>query len=134
MDASGRRRLLSILIVAGAMGCWVDSARDGFPSTREALRGVGRRLSGICSERELTAMASRGPELLARIERSERLALGEGYLRFRVDRPVVVDVAAPEDSVPFWLADRGFRETDLSLVNPDARWGLYRRALGPLPL
>jgi hypothetical protein len=130
MDTTGRRRLLSILIVVGTMGCWVDSSRDGFPSTRETLRGVGRRLSGICSERELTAMASRGPELLARLGRSERLALGEGYLRFRVDRPVVVDVAAPEDSVPFWLADRGFRETDFSLVNPDARWRLYRRAFG----
>jgi hypothetical protein len=128
MDATGRRRLVSIVIVVGTMGCWVDSTRDDFPSTRDTLRGVGRRLSGIYSERELTAIASRGPELLARLERSERVALGRGYLRFRVDRPVLVDVAAPKDSVPFWLADRGFRETGLSLLNPDGRWRLYRRA------
>ena len=97
---------------------------------------MGRRLSANGSERELTAIATRGPELLARLERSERAALGAGHLRFRVDRPVVVDVAAPMESAPFWLADRGFRETDLSLANPDARWKLYRRTFdrGPIGL
>jgi hypothetical protein len=136
MDRTGRRRLLAIAIVVGTMGCWIDPPRDHFPSTRETLRGVGRRLSGLCSERALTAMASRGPDLLARLERSERLALGEGYLRFRVDRPVVVDVAAPGGSVPFWLAERGFRETDRSLASPDGRWKVYRRAFdrGPIGL
>jgi hypothetical protein len=92
------------------------------------LRAVGRRLSVNVSERELTAIATRGPELLRRLERSERAALGGGYLRFRVDRPVMVDVAAPMGSVPFWLADQRFRETNLSLANPDARWKVYRRA------
>ena len=48
----------------------------------------------------------------------------------------MVDVAAPIESVPFWLADRGFRETGLSLANPDARWKLYRRTFdrGPIGL
>lgn len=136
MDASGRRRVLPILIVVGTIGCWVDPSRDDIPSTRETLRRIGKRLSGVCSERELTAVASRGPELLARLERSERRALSGEYLRFRVDRPVVVDVAAPEASVPFWLPDRGFREVGTSLVNPDGRWKLYRRAFdrGPIGL
>ena len=40
----------------------------------------------------------------------------------------MVDVAAPIDSIPFWLADRGFRETDLSLVNPDTRWKVYQKS------
>lgn len=128
MDRTGWRRFLSIALVAGATGCGGDVSRDDFPSTRETLRRVGRRLSGICSERQLTAIATRGPELLARLNRSERAALGMGYLRFRVDRPVAVDVAAPVDSVPFWLADRGFRETGLSLANSDARWKVFRRS------
>jgi hypothetical protein len=136
MDATGRRRWLSIVVVASTMGCWGDPSRDDFPSTRETLRRIGRRLSGVCSERELTAIASRGRELLARLEWSERRALGGGYLRFRVDRPVAVDVAAPEASVPFWLPDRGFREVGISLVNPDGRWKVYRRAFdrGPISL
>src|SRR5262245_48607825 len=117
MDATGRRRFLPIVLVVATIGYRTDSSRDGFPTTHETLRRVGRRLSETCSERELTAIASRGSEILARLEPSERAALGEGYFRFQVDRPVVVDVAAPIDSVPFWLADRGFRETKLSLVN-----------------
>jgi hypothetical protein len=128
MDVTGRRRTWSVLLVVVATACWIDSSRDKFPSTRETLRTVGRRLSGSCSESELTAIASRGPELLARLERRERAALGAGHCRFRVDHPVVIDVAVPIESVPFWLADRGFRRTELSLVNPDARWRLYRRA------
>ena len=60
------------------IGCWIDSSPDDLPSTRETLRAVGRRLSGICSERDLTAIATRGSELLARLERSERAALGAG--------------------------------------------------------
>ncbi len=128
MDATGRRRFLPIVLVVATLGCWIDRSPGGSPRARETLRRVGRRLSAIYSERELTAIASRGPEILARLERSERAALGEGYLRFEVDRPVVVNVAAPIDSVPFWLADRGFRETGLTLMNPDARWRLYRRS------
>jgi hypothetical protein len=131
MDATGRRQFLPIVLVVATIGCWTESSRDSVPSTREVLRRVGRRLSEICSERELTAIASRGSEILARLEPSERAALGEGHFRFQVDRPVVVDVAAPIDSVPFWLADRGFRGTELALVNPDARWRLYRRSFEP---
>ncbi len=127
MDLTTRRRVGWVLVVVGTIGCWNDSPGSHFPSTREVLRNVGRRLSGKCSERDLTAIASRGQDLLARLEPAERSVLGEDYLRFRVDRPVVVDVAAPDDSVPFWLADRGFAETGLSLVNPDARWKVYRR-------
>ncbi len=127
MDVTGRRWVGWILAVVGTIGCWNGPSRDEFPSTRETLRRIGRRLCAICSERELTAIASRGPELLARLDRSERSALGAGYFRFRVDCPVVVDVASPTDSVPFWLADRGFEATGLSLVNPDARWKVYRR-------
>lgn len=136
MDATARRRMLSILLVVGMAGCGGDATREGFPSSRETMRRVGRRLSGLYSERHLTAIATRGSELLARLDRSERAALGAGYLRFRVDRPVVVDVAAPAECPPFWLADRGFRETGLALENPDARWKVFRKTFdrGPIGL
>ncbi len=101
--------------------------RDEALSPRETLRRAGIRLSRIYSERELAAIASRGPDLLARLDPSERRALGEGDCRFHVDRRVVVDVAAPADSVPFWLADRGFEATGLTLGNDDATWRVYRR-------
>ena len=56
------------------------------------------------------------------------LALACGYLRFRVDQPVAVDVAVPDNSVPFWLADQGFQTTALRLVNCDTSWVVYRKA------
>src|SRR5206468_1281924 len=85
------------------------------------------RLSRSWSERDLSAMASHGPAILDRLEPAERAALGRGYLRLKVGRPVVVDVAVPINSVPFWLGDQDFRPTNLSLENPDTTWRVYRR-------
>jgi hypothetical protein len=45
--------------------------------------------------------------------------------------PVVVDVAAPEGSIPFWLGELGFRQTDIVLENSDTRWRLFRRSYEP---
>ena len=56
-------------------------------------------------------------------------ALAHGYLRFHVDSPVTVDVAVPVNSVPFWIADQGFQATNLSLVNCDTSWTVYRKTL-----
>ena len=57
----------------------------------------------------------------------ERAALARGYLRFTVDRPVIVDVAAPVGSIPFWVSDQGFETTGIVLKNPDAAWRVYRK-------
>ena len=98
------------------------------PATDVTMRAIGQRLGRSCSERELTAIATRGPDLLGRLRPARARALARGYLRFTVDRPVVVDVAVPVASVPFWIADQGFRATDLVLENPDTSWRVYRKA------
>jgi 3',5'-cyclic AMP phosphodiesterase CpdA len=84
----------------------------------------------------LSALATRGDALLDQLQSGERWALGRNYLHFVAERPIVVDVAAPIDSVLFWLADQHFRPTNRSLRNPDATWRLYRRtfARGPIGL
>ncbi len=136
MDGTARRRLGWLLVILATIGRGEAAPRDRIVSPRATMRGAGVRLSRISSERELTAVATRGPEVLARLTGSERRALGEGYCRFEVDRPVVVDVAAPADAPPFWLADRGFVATGLSLTNDDATWRIYRRTFdrGPVGL
>jgi hypothetical protein len=127
MDAAiGRARVWPILVVGASIGCW-SAAPEELPAPRATLGAIGRRLSRSLSERELTAIATRGATLLERLRPGERRALGRGYLRFGADRPVIVDVAAPTDSVPFWLADQGFRATGGSLANPDTTWKLYRK-------
>ena len=98
------------------------------PATHETLQAIGRRLSRSYSERELSVIASRAELLLGQLERGERLALARGYLRFQVDSPVIVDVAVPVESVPFWIADQGFEATDLTLNNGDTAWIVYRKA------
>ncbi|MHB1560721.1 MAG: purple acid phosphatase family protein [Isosphaeraceae bacterium] len=136
MNATARRRLGWLLVILATIGRGDAAPRDPLPSPRETMRGAGVRLSRMYSERVLTAVASRGPELLARLTASERRALSEGYCRFDVDRPVVVDVAAPADATPFWLADRGFVATGHLLTNDDATWQVYRRTFdrGPVGL
>ncbi len=97
------------------------------PTTRETLQAIGLRLSRLKSERELTAIATRGDQLLAVLDPRERAALARGYLRFKVECPVVVDVAVPVKSVPFWVGDQGFQPTDLVLDNTDTAWRVYRK-------
>jgi hypothetical protein len=119
-----------VIVVLGALVGRRDDPTPGSlasPPIPETVRAIGRRLSQSCSERELTAIAARAAAILDRLQPGERAALGRGYLRLEVDRPVIVDVAVPGGSVPFWLGDRGFRATDPGLVNPDATWRLYRR-------
>jgi hypothetical protein len=75
----------------------------------------------------LTTIARRGDRVLRSLTHSERDALARGYLRFRVDREVVVTVAAPRGAEPYWFADQGFEPTDLRLVGPSGPWSVYRR-------
>ena len=103
---------------------------DRLPPTDLAMHAIGQRLGRSCSERELTALATRGSDLLARLHPRERASLA-GYLRFSVDQPVIVDVAVPRSSTPFWIADQGFRATNLVLENPDTTWQIYRKRFPP---
>jgi hypothetical protein len=51
-------------------------------------------------------------------------------MRFRLDRPAVVYVAAPETSIPFWLADQGFTHTHLRVSDDDITYVVYRKSIG----
>ncbi len=136
MLRDGAGRILAVAIVAATTAVLGRTTTADHLSAREAIRRAGIRLSGLESERHLTAMATRGSALLARLDPSERAAIGSGYFSFQVDRPVIVEIAAHEGSVPFWLADRGFRETDLTLTNRDGQWKVFRRSFdrGPIGL
>jgi acid phosphatase type 7 len=139
MEATSRSAgQFRLILIAGAfLACRPAPAPPGqLPATGVTMRAIGQRLARSCSERELTAIATRGPDLFSRLQPGERAALACGYLRFTVDRPVVVDVAAPVASVPFWIADQGFRATDVVLENPDTSWRVYRKRFpaGPVGL
>jgi len=126
-DTSRRNRTRLLLIVGAWIGLWTDPPLDQIPTTRKTLQAIGLRLSRSKSELELTAIATRGDKLLAVLDPRERAALARGYLRFKVEFPVVVDVAVPVRSVPFWIGDQGFQPTHLVLDNTDTAWKVYRK-------
>ncbi|HEX3448664.1 MAG TPA: metallophosphoesterase family protein [Isosphaeraceae bacterium] len=127
---SQRSRLRLVLFAVALVGHRPAPPVDEWTAPRQTLQAIGRRLSQSNSEHALTVIASREDLILERLKGQERAALAHGYLRFRVDTPVVVDVAVPAETIPFWIGDLGFRPTDLTLENSDCSWTLYRKTFG----
>jgi hypothetical protein len=69
-----------IVMVGASVVCRTDSFLDAFPSPRETLRAVGRRLSRSWSERDWGAIASRDAAILDLLEPADRQALVGGSL------------------------------------------------------
>ena len=129
MDVTRTSRPIRLLLILGAFLLRrADAPLSDYPSTETSMRQIGQRLGRTHSERELNAIASRGDAILPYLFTAERAALARGYLRFTVDRAVIVDVAVPRASVPFWIADQGFKPTDLYLENDDTTWRVYRKS------
>ena len=128
MEVTSRLSRTKLVLLAAAMIGWrAGSQTNDFPPTGVTIRAIGERLGRSRSERELTEIAARGDSVLCNLLPRERAALGGGYLRFTVDRPVTVDVAVAAASVPFWIGDQGFRATALALENEDTSWRIYRK-------
>jgi hypothetical protein len=130
-DSSGRRRVALAIVAASIVGCGTEPSPERVASPRETLQAIGRRLGESSSASELSSLASRGDALLELLRRGERAALARGYLRFKVEAPVVVHVAAPRGSIPFWLEDQGFRATELTLENEDTSWRVFKKTFNP---
>ncbi len=137
----GERRLYAWALgcsvaLAATNGCSDPPSVEALPTPRETLAAAGKRLSTLKSAEELTAIASKTERVLAVLNASERDALARGGLRFWVDQPVFVEVAAPRDALPFWLEDLGFKPTGQTVHHPEATFEIYRRrySAGPIGL
>ena len=125
----------------GQVGCSGPPADEdiaSLPPARATLAAVSQRLGRARSPGDLTAIARRSDRVLAELTAAERSALGRSSVRFRADRPVVVEVATPAAAeVPFWLADQRFRPTG-RIVHDSAgasfRLHIRRFAAGPVGL
>jgi hypothetical protein len=102
---------------------------EDLPTAEATLAEIGVRLSQTHSADALTKIATRGEFVLPNLTRAERDALGRNWLRFRVDRPTIVHVASPRESVPFWVADQGFVPTGLTLKVRESKqpWVVSRK-------
>jgi Purple acid Phosphatase, N-terminal domain/Calcineurin-like phosphoesterase len=119
-------------VVAACLGsvpaCGPRVAIEDLPTARETIARVGKRLGQAKAPGELTEAARDGDRVLRLLTRDERYALGRDAIRFRVDRPTIVDIAATVGSVPFWLADQGFVATSEKLRDEDGPRVVYRKS------
>ncbi|MGZ3432351.1 MAG: hypothetical protein ACXWN0_11760, partial [Isosphaeraceae bacterium] len=129
MDGMMRKvRCCWLLLLGLLVGCQPKTSVDSLPDVSQTLEAAGRRLSGSLSEGRLTTLATHAPELVAVLNARERDVLGRGYLRFQTRVPMVVEVAAPSNAVPFWIDDQGFVAIGTTLTNADTRWSLFRKS------
>ncbi|MGC1721877.1 MAG: metallophosphoesterase family protein [Isosphaeraceae bacterium] len=129
MDGMMRKVRCCWLLLLGLLaGCQPQTSVDSLPDVSQTLEAAGRRLSGSLSEGRLTTLATHAPELVAVLDARERDVLGRGYLRFQTRVPMVVEVAAPSNAVPFWIDDQGFVAIGTTLTNADTRWSLFRKS------
>ena len=117
---------LSVAMVLGFVsailgGCGGSPDPASLPGASETLVEVGRRLGASLSPADLERLAADESRLLHALTGAERLSLGRGYLRFRIDRPAIVDVAVPDGRAPFWLPEAGFRRLGKSASRPPRR-------------
>jgi hypothetical protein len=108
-------------------GCGRSVDPSTLPGVNDTLIEVGKRLGKKLSPESLTTLGEDEARLVAALNANERQALGQAYLRFRVDRPVDVDVAVPGGRVPFWLGDAGFKATGRVLSHPEGPFRIWSR-------
>ncbi len=120
-----------LAVVAGLgslVGCGPFPEIEDLPTARATIAEVGKRLGRSLAPGYLTAIAARSDRVLPTLTRAERHALGHDGVRFRVDRPVMVEVAVPSGRpAPFWLADQGFVATKARLRNLDGEFAVHHR-------
>jgi hypothetical protein len=128
MDGPVIRRIWSVIALAIILPACSDGIPvEELPESAETIRRIGRRLSQSLAVQELSDLAERGDRLLAKLTATERTALAQGALRFRVDQPVRVDVATPGRSVPFWINDLGFNRLSKPLGVAGSDWAVFRK-------
>src|SRR4051794_11024824 len=118
----GGRRIAAIVLSVwclGSIGCHSGNMPEPSVPVAETLGGIARRISDPLSLRSLNHIATHGDALLGVLTATERDHLGRDYLQVTLKVPMVVYLAAPTDSVPFWVVDQGFESTELKIRNPD---------------
>jgi hypothetical protein len=107
--------------------CAPQTATEDLPTARQTITLAGKRLGQAKAPGELTEAARHSASVLRLLNSKERDALGRNAIRFRVDRPTLVMVAALRGHVPFWLAEQGFRRTGEMISTEDGVSDVYRK-------
>ena len=129
MEVTGKARRIRLLLIAAAfLARRADAPLDNLPTTDVTIRAIGQRLGRSCSERELTAIATRGdpaPKLLPPSEQPSRAdtCVSRSIARFWSKSPF------PPARYRSGSPTRAFERTDLVLENPDTSWRVFRKSV-----
>lgn len=115
--------IASLIIFAGIAHAHVGN----HPSIHDAVAGIIQRFQRTIPAADLKAITVE--QVLEALTPDERAILGEQHLTFRVNVPVTVYVCreSTQKEVVFWLADRGFEKTDLSVGTSEAPFDVWRK-------
>ena len=125
------RSLIALFLFLGL------SASPGATSrVEQALDGLLERLLTSLSEDDLIALSE--DSLISLLSDDERELLGKEFIKLHVDRPATVYVVRStyESGEIFWLEDRGFRESELTVTAGNRVHAVWEKefAAGPVGL
>jgi acid phosphatase type 7 len=105
-----------------------DEPVVSLPRPRDVLIAVGKRLADKLSAKEITDLAHHSDSLLRALTWRERSTLGRDLIRFRIEKPAIIDIAAAKGSEPFWLVDQGFERVPTTLSTKAGAFSIHRKS------
>lgn len=112
--------------------CWIvlflAATAPAETPLQTAMSSVVSRLYAKLTPEQLLKLDE--PTLESLITPEERQIFGTQFWCFDVNVPVVVSVIRPvaQEIVPFWLAERGFKKTDLRVKNDTYEYEVWQKA------
>lgn len=121
------RRLL-ILGIALTLSGLAQAHVGNHPSVHDTVAAIIERFARTFPAEELKGFTVE--KVLAALTEHEREILGQEHLIFRVNVPVTVYVLRAEDMKEevFWLAERGFEKTDLTVITNEGPFVAWSKA------
>jgi len=109
----------ALLIIVLCILLGLNANAQSAPTAAEAMEQIVTRLSAVMTSDELSAITVASAGKL--ITHEEKLQLSTGHWFFETNVPVVVSVmrSTRQTTAPFWLAEREFEKTDLTVSNTE---------------
>ena len=106
------------------------------PSVHDTVDGILQRMKTEMSAEQIKSLSR--DKVVSFLTDEERTVLSSGFLTFDIDAKADLYLAVdPGPREPFWLADEGFKKTDLTLSSSqDGRYEIWKKSVkaGPVGL
>ena len=125
-------RLLLLLFTA-TLGCSCQGSAskkvsgDGLQITEQTRDHVLQRIISAYSPEELNKLNSE--QILALLSKEERAVFADLHWRFVTNKPALVSVMRhnKQETIPFWLTEKGFLKTQLTVTNENYEYEVWQK-------